>query len=77
MPEQKLKEAPRHLREQLPEQAQRIYVEAYNRAYEEYADPGRRRSSESRETAAHRVAWATVEKSFLRGNDGKWRPRNK
>ena len=77
MPEKKIKQAPQRIKAELPEHAQHIYVEAYDRAYDEYADPGKRRGSELREAVVHKVAWSAVEKEYQKGSDGKWYPRPK
>ena len=62
------------VRDLLPEHGQEIYREAFNNAWEEYADPGERRNpEESREEVAHKVAWAAVERVYEKNPDGKWR----
>lgn len=52
------------VRNHLPEHAQEIYLEAFNLAWTEDADPGKRRDHSSREEVAHRVAWAAVKKLY-------------
>jgi cation transport regulator len=47
---------PASVRDHLPSHAQDIYREAFNHALKEYAGEG--------ESAAHRVAWAAVEKKY-------------
>lgn len=47
---------PAPVRDHLPAHAQDIYREAFNHAQTEYAGEG--------ESAAHRVAWAAVEKRY-------------
>lgn len=56
----------------LPDQAQDIYREAYNSAYEQYDDPENRRGDASQEETAHRVAWSAVKQKYREGEDGKW-----
>ncbi|OHB62796.1 MAG: cation transport regulator, partial [Planctomycetes bacterium RBG_13_62_9] len=56
---------------------QEIYRQAYNSAYDEYADRGRRRGNESREETAGKVAWNAVKKKYQKGDDGKWHPKKK
>ena len=60
------------LKDKLPKHAQEIYVKAFNSAWDEYKDPDKRRGSESREEAAHKVAWSAVENKYEKGDDGKW-----
>lgn len=72
MPYQTLKELPESVRDNLPHQAQEIYKEAYNSAWEEYADPSSRRDDASREEVAHRVAWAAVKKKYTKDAQGNW-----
>jgi cation transport regulator len=66
-------ELPAAVREYLPEHAQDIYRAAFNNAWEQYADPSKRRGKESREEASHRVAWAAVEKEYTKDASGIWR----
>lgn len=44
----------------VPEHGQDIYREAFNHAWQEYADDPRR------EEIAHRVAWAAVKKAYMK-----------
>ncbi len=69
------KSLPERVKENLPEHAQDIYREAFNHAWEEYADPKERRGNESREEVAHKVAWAAVEKKYTKDGD-KWEPKD-
>ena len=62
MPYASVKELPDSVREHLPKHAQEIYKEAFNSAWDRYADPDDRRDHASREEVAHRVAWAAVKK---------------
>ena len=59
---------PARVRDHLPAHAQDIYREAFNHAWEEYADDGRH------EEIAHRVAWAAVKKEYVKIG-GQWVPR--
>ena len=52
---------PAPVRAHLPSHAQDIYREAFNHALTEYAGEG--------ESAAHRVAWAAVEKKYEKRGD--------
>lgn len=58
---------PQDVRETLPEEAQRLYIAAYN----SFLD------NSKNEEAAARVAWQTIERNehYTRGQDGKWQRR--
>jgi cation transport regulator len=71
MPYDKLADLPDSVRDNLPKHAQEIYRAAFNSAWEEYADPDRRRGDASREETAHKVAWAAVRDKYEKRND-KW-----
>lgn len=71
MPYSKKSELPDSVKDNLPKHAQDIYKEAYNSAWDEYEDPDDRRGDDSREEAAHKVAWAAVKKKYEKKN-GKW-----
>lgn len=72
-------------REELPEvvkkalrsvpHAQDIYREAYNSAWNQYADPANRRDDSSREETAHAVAWSAVKQKYKKDADGDWHPK--
>lgn len=72
MPYKNLAELPESVRDNLPHHAQEIYKEAYNSAWEEYANPSSRRDDASREEVAHRVAWAAVKKTYAKDAQGNW-----
>jgi cation transport regulator len=72
MPYDRINELPEAVREHLPKHAQEIYKEAFNSAWDQYADPDERRGDESREEVAHKVAWSAVKKKYSRGEDGDW-----
>lgn len=74
MPYESKKELPESVRNSLPEDAQEIYKEAYNSAWDQYADPDDRRGDQSREETAHRVAWSAVKQSYEKV-DGKWQKK--
>ncbi len=59
---------PDSVRRHLPEPAQEIYREAFNHAWQEYADDARR------EEIAHRVAWAAVKRGYTKVG-AEWVPR--
>jgi len=63
------------VRDNLPKHAQEIYKEAFNSAWDHYADPEKRRDDASREETAHRVAWGAVKDQYEKDRDGKWKPK--
>jgi cation transport regulator len=67
-------ELPDTIRDVLPEQAQELYVEAYNEAWEAYDE---RWSSElGREGVANREAWASVKQEFVQNEETRqWYPK--
>lgn len=73
MPYQNLSDLPDRVKDNLPRHAQEIYKDAYNSAWDEYADKSERRTDESREEVAHKVAWSAVKKGgYEKGDDDKW-----
>lgn len=75
MPYRTIAELPGSIRDNLPKHAQEIYQSAFNNAWDEYADPSKRRGDASREETAHKVAWAAVERKYEKGEDGRWHKR--
>ena len=75
MPYSKNADLPEQVTGVLPKHAQDIYREAYNNAAEQYKEPKKRRGPESREEAAHKVAWSAVKKKYKKGDDYKWHPK--
>jgi cation transport regulator len=76
MPYQETNELPHSVREHLPAPAQKVFLAAYNSAWDEYAQPDTRRGGESSEEAAFRVAWAAVKHEYEKDErTGKWRPK--
>lgn len=75
MPYKSTSELPDSVRDNLPKHAQEIYKEAFNSAWDHYADPEKRRDDASREETAHRVAWGAVKDQYEKDRDGKWKPK--
>jgi len=71
MPYSKTSELPDVVRNSLPEHALEIYMEAFNNAWRQYADPGDRRGDDTREEVAHKVAWSAVKKKYEKRNN-RW-----
>ena len=73
MPYGTIQELPASVRDHLPEHAQEIYKEAFNAAWDQYADPASRRGEAGREETAHRVAWGAVKQAYKQDAEGRWR----
>ncbi|HEU5440729.1 MAG TPA: ChaB family protein [Ktedonobacterales bacterium] len=77
MPYSSTNELPESVRGHLPAHAQRIFMDAFNNAWDEYAAPGKRRGNESREEAAFHVAWAAVKHEYRKDEaTGDWEPKH-
>lgn len=72
MPYKTIRELPESVRGNIPEHAEEIYKEAFNHAWAEYADEDKRHGDESREVAAHKVAWSAVKRDYSKDADGTW-----
>lgn len=71
MPYDNLGDLPDTVQDNLPRHAQEIYREAFNSAWEQYADSADRRDDASREEVSHKVAWAAVKKKYRREGE-RW-----
>lgn len=65
MPYNRISDLPDNVRKPLPRHAQEIFLEAFNHAWEEYADRN------DREATAHKVAWSAVKQQY-RKDGGRW-----
>lgn len=74
MPYKTTSDLPDSVKGVLPKHAQEIYFEVFNHAWTEYKDPQKRKTKESQEEAAHKVAWAAVKKKYVKRGD-KWTAR--
>lgn len=73
MPYRKTTSLPKGVKDNLPQPAQRIFLEAFNNAWKQYADPRKRRGGSSHEAVARKVAWSAVKKEYRKdGRSGKW-----
>lgn len=72
MPYQSISQLPDAVRDHVPKHGQDIYKDAFNSAWDEYADPKARRGDASREQVAHQVAWSAVKDVYEKGDDGDW-----
>jgi cation transport regulator len=78
VPYSSIQELPESVREHLPAHAQQIYQAAYNSAWNEYREPPKRRGEETREEAAHKVAWAAVKDKYQKDEGtGQWEPKQR
>ncbi|MDR9497977.1 MAG: ChaB family protein [Hydrogenovibrio sp.] len=71
MPYKTIQQLPDSVKDNLPKEAQTIYKEAFNNAWDEYADPKDRRDDASQEEVAHKVAWSAVKNVYHKQN-GEW-----
>lgn len=74
MPYDSVKELPENVRGALPKEAQEIYKEAFNSAWDQYDDAEDRRGDQSREETAHQIAWSAVKESYEK-QDGEWQKK--
>ena len=72
MPYANINDLPSRVKDHLPEHAQHIYMKAFNSAYKEYQQPGKRQAGRDPEETAHAVAWSAVEHEYEKGPDGDW-----
>lgn len=75
MPYDSISDLPKSVRNSLPQGAQRIYREAFNDAWRQYADPGARKGDASRDETAHKVAWSAVKQKYEKKGD-RWVEKN-
>ncbi|MDD1679583.1 MAG: ChaB family protein [Methanomicrobiales archaeon] len=76
MPYRSTSELPESVKNNLPKHAQEIYMEAFNNAWEQYANPESRRGEESREEVSHKVAWAAVKQKYEKDEkSGEWKAK--
>ncbi|NGX31773.1 MAG: Cation transport regulator ChaB [Chlamydiae bacterium] len=72
MPYKEIDDLPPRVKSHLPKGALEIYLEAFNHAWQQYADPKKRTMGGDQEEVAHRVAWAAVKKKYEKGSDNNW-----
>ncbi len=76
MPYDNIDDLPQQVKNNLPKHAQEIYMEAYNSAWDQYADPEDRQGDRSREETAHSVAWSAVKDKYEKDDDGNWKKKD-
>lgn len=69
---QNITELPSSVTSSLPQDGLKIYLEAFNSAWDTFEDPEKRIGNDDRETVAHKVAWSVVEKSYSQPVQGSW-----
>lgn len=62
MPYENLETLPQDVQDKLPQEAQQIFMVAFNSATRDGLD----------EAAAHDTAWNSVKNSYREGDDGQW-----
>lgn len=63
---------PDHIRNHLPVEAQKLYIEAYNERWRNY-DEAKVLAGQSREAVAHHAGWAAVKEAFVHNEEaGIW-----
>jgi len=71
MPYKHLAELPDGVKNNLPAHAQKIYINAFNSAYDSYKNErSNHRDVDNRETVSHRVAWSAVKKKYHKTEQG-------
>lgn len=69
-----ISELSEYIRGVLPPDAQVIYLEAFNNAWDEYKESRERAINESREEIAHKVAWIAVKRKYVKKGEN-WKLR--
>jgi cation transport regulator len=76
MPYDKIDELPEQVRYNLPRDAQRIFMDAFNSAWKQYNDSSKRRGFDSLEEVANKVAWSAVKKQYDKDPiSGDWKKK--
>ncbi|HVU10026.1 MAG TPA: ChaB family protein [Phototrophicaceae bacterium] len=76
MPYKKHSDLPPAVRDHLPKHGQEIFMKAFNSAWDEYSDPGKRRGHESQEEVAFKVAWSAVGNEYEKDEQsGDWKKK--
>jgi cation transport regulator len=76
MPYNEIDELPDRVRYNLPKDAQKIFLEAFNSTWEQYKDPKKRRGSNSGDEVANKIAWSAVKKQYDKDPvSGDWKKK--
>lgn len=71
MPYSSVDELPKQVKS-LPKGAQRIFMKAFNNAWNQYKDPDKRKGQASREEVSQKVGWSAVKKKYSKAGD-EWK----
>jgi cation transport regulator len=67
---------PRIIRVALPDDAQELYLEAYNRAWAKHDGEEAESGRDQRDAVAHQAGWTAVEQEFVHDQaKGRWYPK--
>jgi len=73
MPFKNTSQLPASVKNVLPEDAQEIFVAAYNKSWQQYPMFGERQGRSPREDTAMKVAWSAVKKEYKQNEEtGQW-----
>lgn len=73
MPYKTIDDLHERVRKALPKGAQKIFLEAFNHAWNQYRDAKDRDDlSSTREETAHKIAWAAVKRKYEKDSEDKW-----
>jgi len=67
-----IQDLPAPVRETLPEDAQTLYLGAYNQAWERFHASENYQDEQTASEDAHRQAWGAVRQEFRQREDGRW-----
>jgi cation transport regulator len=71
---EKKSDLPATIRDILPEEAQQVYLEAYQRSYDDYEEG--EGGDLSRESVAHRDGWTALQREYRQNREtGEWQRR--
>ena len=72
MPYASINDLPDTVTNSLPKEAQEIFLETYNSAWETYKEPEDRIGDDDRDTTSNKVAWAAVKNDYKKEHVGEW-----
>ena len=73
MPYKIVGDLPEPVQKHLPKGAQKIFLEAFNHAWEQYKySKDRDDPSSTQEVTAHKIAWAAVKRKYEKDSEDKW-----
>jgi cation transport regulator len=72
MPYKKISELPDGVKSNLPKDAQKIFKETFNNAWDHYKDDKKRKGDADREEVAFKVAWSSVKEVYKKNSKGDW-----